>query len=496
VTHGTNAVRSLVDSAADFIDAHALLAPGAAVIVAVSGGCDSVALLAVMRELAGRKGRDYQLTAAHLDHALRPESPDDAQFVAAMAAGWDIPCITDRLDVAAQARRRGLGTEAAARTARYEFLARAAGLARAEAVAVGHHADDNVETVLHRILRGTHLRGAAGMAPARLLAGASARLIRPLLTCSRDDVEAFCRQGNLTWRTDPTNTDTAYTRNFIRHELLPLIRSRLNPNADEALGRLAAAAAEAEDLLAAQADTAYAKCIRPARRGQVAMAAEAMTGLHPALLRWVLRNALEQLPVPLAAVTARTFEQLSALAGTSASVAAPVNLPGGCVGRRDGRLISIAPSPETLQATGPKGQPVTLAAPGATDLPTGGQVICRLGPLDRRKFDAHCRDRPPGVEMLDADCLHGRLLCRPRTHGDRFHPMGSAGRQSVGDLLTNLKVPPHRRQAVRCICDDDGIIYVAPLRIDDRVKITPRTRRVLRIELQPPPKPPQGASVV
>ena len=171
----------LTESVARFIDARRLIEPAGGVVVAVSGGCDSVALLAVLRELADRPGCKWQLTVAHLNHGLRKEADADAEFVAELADKWHMACVVERVDVAAEARRTGRGIEEAGRSLRYDFLSATAAKLAAACVAVGHHADDNVETVLSRILRGTHLRGLAGMPAIRKLQGCDIMLIRPLL---------------------------------------------------------------------------------------------------------------------------------------------------------------------------------------------------------------------------------------------------------------------------------------------------------------------------
>ena len=463
---------------ASFIDAKHLLAPKASVVVGVSGGPDSVALLAALRELTREPARDYKLTVAHLDHALRAEAADDAAFVAGLAEQWRLPCIAERRDVAARAAQSAISAEEAARVVRYEFLQEAAERAGATHVAVGHHADDNVETILYRVLRGTHLRGLAGIPPSRALSGGSeVLLVRPLLTCRREEIETFCTRARLTWRHDPSNSDRRFTRNFIRHELLPLVRRRLNPRADAALLRLADAAQQAEGVLSELAGAVLARaCIESSPRRMVLDAA--VLAEAPAPVRAVaLRHAMERLGVSMSPVGAERFAQLDEL--PRGAPPAAVALPGGYVARREGAELLI----ELPAHNGGENLAVPLPDNGEAPLPGGGRIVCRLGPLDTGAFEVHCRNHPGGVEFLDADKLRGTLVWRPRRDGDAFVPLGSPGRQKVGVFLTNLRLPRRRREAVGCICDDDGIVYLAPLRIADRVRVTAETRRVLRIEL-------------
>ncbi|KKN81300.1 hypothetical protein LCGC14_0321370 [marine sediment metagenome] len=464
------------------IDREELIAPSARVVVGVSGGLDSVVLLDVLAALAGADGRGYDLMVAHLDHALRDAAAADAAFVAELADSYHLPCTVQRRDVAAVAAETGQSIETAARMVRYEFLG---GLARtfgAACVAVAHHADDNVETVLHRLLRGTHLRGLAGMPIRRPMGGGPIDLVRPLLPYRRDEIRAYAQRRHLRWREDETNRDTQYRRNFIRHELLPLLRSRFNPRVDEALMRLAGSAGDVEDHLARLGAETFSHARLPdAPPGGVAMDARSL-GQHPQIvITYAMRVALETLGAPLAAVTGEHLRQMAALAIDSESPA--VALPGGLAARRCGDRIVIAPA-DTADAepvADAVADAVELACPGTTRLPDGSTVTAVIEPLDRREFAAHCRQPVAGAEYLDADAVTGPLLCRPRCDGDVFHPLGAPGRQSVGDFLTNAKVPRENRRRVRCICDAAGVVYVAPLRIDDRVKITDASQRAIRL---------------
>lgn len=488
----------LVEAVARYIDARGLIAPRQGVLVAVSGGPDSVALLAVLRELAGRGGRAYQLTAAHLNHLLRDGAAADADFVAELTSRWDVPCICEARDVAACARRRRVSVETAAREVRYAFLAEAAERCGATAVATGHHADDNAETVLHRLLRGTHLRGLAGIPAMRPLGGGRVRLVRPLLDLRREQIRTFCRDRDLAWRTDETNAQTNCRRNFIRHELLPLLRERVNERVDEALLRLAAAAGDVEACLAEQGAAAARRaaegaadsrggpggsdgglCEQEGSSGCVSMDAASLAGEHRVVRTYALRSVLERLGVPLGKLTAERLAALAALA--VADPPAAVSLPGGWRARREGDEVTVGAAPG---GSGAVGEEVPLQCPGETRLPCGWRITCDRRAVDETEFRRHCRSHRPGVELLDAECLSGPLTCRPRRPGDAFVPLGAPGSQTVGDLLTNLKLTRRRRDRTRCVCDGRGIVYLAPLRIADRVKVTGETKTVLRIEIR------------
>jgi tRNA(Ile)-lysidine synthase len=502
----------LVRAVAAFIDQRRLLSAGQAVLVAVSGGCDSVALLEILCQLAGQPERRWNLSVAHLNHRLRPDADADADFVRDLAGRHGLPCVVEAVDVAAIAAARAMSTETAARAARYEFLAQVARRLGATAVATGHHADDNVETILQRIIRGTHLRGLRGIPVQRPLAGApGVQLIRPLLAVRREQIEQFCIRRGLGWRMDSTNADTVHRRNFIRHELLPLMRDRMNPRVDDALLRLADAAGDTEDHLA---ETGQALLDRARRAGKdpdrlaldAARLAEAPT-VHRC---YALRAALECLRAPMGGLSAGQLADLAALPAQPPPAA--ITLPGGILARREGDMLLLEPDAAAGHLSqGPAEAPnwhIRLpagsgsAAPRddgtawseevggtfrgeAVTLPDGRMVRCEEVPLDPAAFAAQRANPRPGEEWLDADYVRWPLMIRPRQPGDAFIPLGASGRQTVSDFLTNAKLHPARRREAFIVADEQGIIYVAPLRIADHTRIRDTTRRVLRIEVLP-----------
>ena len=435
-----------------------------------------MALLGVLVHLGRTGTRNWDLTVGHLDHTLRPDSSDDAAFVTALAKKWSVPCVVGKRDVHCEARKKGRGIEETARSLRYEFLSETAAQCGASIVAVGHHADDNVETILYRIARGTHLRGLGGIPVSRGLGESNITLVRPLLGSRREEIEDFCRRCHLDWRSDRTNTEIRYRRNFIRCELLPLMREKLNVRVDEALGRISAAASEAEEYLLARAEAVLHRARLREDPDSVVVDLGPLLEEPPILRRYVMRLVLEKLGVPFRNMTRERFEQLSDLVEPDG--VSSVAVSGNFIARREDDRIVISRCRPERRADVPE---VSLKCPGLTDLGGGREIACRIEPFDSQAFEAHCSWHPRGEEMLDADRVRGPLVSRPRRGGDAFRPLGCGGRQSISDFLTNLKLPRSRRDAVRCICDSEGIIYLAPLRIDERLRITPRTRRVLRI---------------
>ena len=323
------------------------------VVVGISGGPDSVALLRVLHGLA-RKGLAIDLVAAHLHHGLRGAAADaDQAFVERLAKRLGIPCETGRADIRREAAAGGIGLEEAGRLARRRFLAEVARRHGARKIALGHHADDRAETVLFNILRGTGVEGLAVLGPrAPLVASEGLEIIRPLIDVPRALILAYLRRLRQPWREDETNRADAHTRNRLRKRLLPLMRKEINPKVEEALARLSDQAAAAAEVLGDAVDAVWRQIVRempcaPAagaeggRRPAILIDADDFAGLRPWLQGAIVRRAIERLGGGLKHMSAeRTREVVSAL--LAKTIAGPIDLPGGLVVARRRRAIRIA----------------------------------------------------------------------------------------------------------------------------------------------------------
>jgi tRNA(Ile)-lysidine synthetase-like protein len=207
--------------------------------------------------------------------------------------------------------------------------------------------------------------------------------------------------------------------------------------------------------------------------------ASVLAGEHPLVQTVAIRIALEDLGVPMRSLDADRLGAVQAMLAGAGPTA--IALPGGWTARVEGGALLIGPPAPQSIAPAEAPQAVVLACPGQTVLADGREVVCRIEPFDAATFEAHRRGHVPGTEMLDAGQVRGRLLCRPRQAGDWFVPLGAPGRQSVSDFLTNRKLPTAQRERVLCICDELGIVYVSPLRIDERVRVGEETREVMTI---------------
>ena len=340
-----------VDSVRETIARHALLMRLAttrsareAVVVGVSGGPDSVALLRVLHELA-RAELAISLVVAHLNHGLRGQAADEDQaFVEDVARRLGLPCEAARMDVRAEAAAAGIGIEEAGRIARRRFLAEAARSRGARKVALAHHANDRAETILFNILRGTGIEGLASLGPRAMLTagepGGEVEIVRPLIETPRDLALKYLAAISQDYRQDETNQADDYTRNRVRNMLLPLLAKEFNPRVDEALVRLAEQASAAGDVLADALNEVWRKIVRETQPAAWVIDADDFVALRPWMQGAIIRRAVERLGGGLKHMSAeRTREIVDAL--LSKTVVGPIDLPGGLVAERNRRAIRI-----------------------------------------------------------------------------------------------------------------------------------------------------------
>ncbi len=485
------------------IQRHSMTRPGDRVIVACSGGPDSTALLHVLWRLRGEL--EVQLHVAHLDHRLRGrESRDDARAVAELAVSLGLPVTLGSADVSALARRQGWSRQVAARDARYAFLERVAGAVGARVVALGHHQDDQAETVLMRLLRGTGIDGLGGMAPVRRLPGVPGGLaIRPLLFSTRADIEAYCRENGLPTRQDASNEKRDYLRNRLRLDVLPDLR-RLNPALDRALADLAEEARADAAWLEEQAVVLLDEMIRagsaPVESVESAESGEAggaglELDLTPllraplALQRRTLRRALLRVSGAVPALTGASYRQVESLRllALEGEPAGHLDLAGGVAAdRRYDRLVLTRSAPQAAgRGRSPRQavvqEPVPLNIPGSTDLPhLGWSISTEVLPAAPRP-----EEMIPGDGYLDFDRLPLPLQVRNRRRGDSFRPLGSTGSRRLKDFLMDERIPASDRDRIPLVVAGDELVWVAGLRPAQTFRVREDTSRTLHLRLLP-----------
>ena len=425
-------------------------APGANWVVAVSGGGDSVCLLRVLHRLA--PGLKLRLSVAHLDHGVRGEQArDDARFVQALAESLDLP-----FDLGHWRPTRSGHFEADARSARYGWLREVAESRGASAVAVGHTRDDQAETVLHRILRGSGPRGLSGI-PFRRALGPSIALVRPLLDVTRREIRDELARLEQSCREDPTNDDVSRTRARIRNDLIPQLAADYNPQVVAALARLAALAAAEREALDALIRPIEADAVRSVDRAGIVLDRRVLGSQSPFVIAEIIRRAWRAAGWPEQAMTAGRWERIAEQVASGRPSAAHIGEGVTLRVAQDMIILERDCAPDPII-------PMILEAPGAV-----GRLTAEL--VDgSSSYD----------EIIDLDNVLFPLVVRPPAPGDLFAPLGMSGRRvALRDFLRARRVAQSHRRSVPLVCDRKGIIWVVPHRIADRVKTTESTSRRL-----------------
>lgn len=437
------------------------VARGDRVVVAVSGGVDSMALLDILTRLAPRL--DLQLHVAHIHHGLRGRSADrDAALVAAEAARHDLPVSVERLDAATRARRTSV--QVWARSARYARLEAVRRRIRAAWILTAHNRNDQAETVLLNLLRGAGPRGLAGIPAAR------GRILRPLLGVWRTEIERYAAARGVRFREDPSNQSAAYRRNRIRRHLLPMLAREYNPRIAEVLAALAEQSREDDDALTSQALALGAVGLRMRGRA-VGVSRLALSTAPPAVARRLIQEAFRRATAGGHGLTRRHCAALAQLAGRGGDVP----LPGGRVATASTGYVWFVPAERRPHRSGTGAPLIPCGAGAGIPLPAGRWVRWSPGRCSvrvRRVTGGKIRlgGRNPDREILHVTVLDEPLHLRAWRAGDRFQPLGLRGRKKLQDFFVDAKVPREARSRVPLLLSGNRIAWVVGHRIADEFR--------------------------
>jgi tRNA(Ile)-lysidine synthase len=455
------------------------------VVVGVSGGPDSMALLHLLLALNTEFGWQLKLHIAHFNHQLRgPEAEKDAAFVQAAADSLSLPCTIEGRPIAEIAEAESIGIQEIARRERYAFLERVCVKIGSRIIAVGHHADDNAETILHRVLRGTGLRGLVGIPRSRALShDGRIRVVRPLLRMTAESLRDYLADTGIAYREDRSNESVEPMRNRIRHIVLPQIEAEVNPQVRDALTRLGEQATWLEQYLRETVQRTYETLIISRTDQALTLNADVLSRKSRIVQTELIRLAFRSFELGEQDLTFNHLKSAQELVMDPTS-GRQIKLPGGMtVEKRYHQLVFSLPTDEPRE---------TIAAEIAVHLP--GRTLL---PIRRLEIDCGIEGVRPGdiaglrrasgnmQEYVDLDAVHPPLVVRTRRPGDRFFPLGAPGSKKLSDFLIDLKVDPRQRDRVAILCDQLGPIWVIGYRMDDRVKLTALTKRVLRLSARP-----------
>jgi len=456
------------------------------VLVGVSGGPDSVALVHILRELS--LSLSLRLGIAHLNHGLRGQEADnDADFVSLLADKHDLPFHIKKEDIRSFSEEEKLSLEEAARHARYAFFDEIAQKHGYNKIALGHHADDNAESILMFIIKGTGPAGMAGIAPVR-----EKRIIRPLIRLTRRQIMSYLEAKRLSHVTDSSNLNPDFMRNRIRHHLLPVLQSAYNPGIIQTLNRFGEIFRSEEEWLGNVLDPIFESVVTHAEKNSVRLSLKGLRGLHEAAQRRVLRKAIAAVKGDLRRIS-------------FAHVAAATRLlRGDCEGRsldfpdrfriqKTGDALVITQEKENLRKISTKAfQKLPEAyryhieepgeAPETLHIEFAGLRLQLTAIPAENLPELHKTGQR--VALFDMNKLQFPLLLRNFRPGDRFTPLGMKGSQKVKKFFIDHKIPRDQRQRCLILLSGNRIAWVVGHRISEQFRIEPVTLRILKIELQ------------
>ena len=458
-----------------FIAQHKMIEDGETVLVAVSGGADSLALLYGLHAL--RSQLNCQLHVAHLNHCLRPDADADADFVRQHAVDLRLPCTIQRMEIPHLAQQWKLSVEAAGRRARYQFYESVITEIAATKVALGHHQDDIAETVLMNLIRGSGATGLKGIAPVR-----DAKFIRPLTGFTRQQIEAFLISISVVPRHDTTNTDTRYLRNRIRHELIPRLENEYNSNIKTGLSRTADVLRAESEYLDTAAQEAFEACRIQGPHKNVVLDRVEFRKHHVALQRRVLRQSISEMSGDMSDFYFTHCEKMLNLIESEASNAI-LALPNGLQFRRAYQQLIIE---RKSVETGNFAYPVVTAGKTSIEV-LNTKIIAELGNIEScpklalpdGRFEAIFDYEKIRKVFAEPFLEAFPLTVRNRRQGDRFQPHGMRGTKKIKDFFIDTKVPRYERDSVPLLVCGDQILWIIGYTTSDAFKIESDTRQYL-----------------
>ncbi|UCH51429.1 MAG: tRNA lysidine(34) synthetase TilS [Chloroflexota bacterium] len=467
--------KTLEQRVINFIQRHNPFLAGDKLVVAVSGGADSVCLLHILMQR--RVELAIELHVAHLNHQLRgAESDSDAKYVSDFANKLDIPATIERLNVTAYHDQKGGSLEEAAREVRYSFLAEVAKKVGATKVVTGHTRDDHIETILMHLLRGAGTAGLCGLQSHSILPcgeqSGQLELVRPLLDIARQETSEYCQRYNLAPRSDSSNASLSFMRNRVRLELLPVLRN-YNPSIDDALLRMADIARDDISFIQEQASLLWKELARKDDEA-IYLDMNKTVALPRALQRQIFRRAVKQLRGSLKDIEADHIESMMDFLSKPAGK--KLCLPDGLtLSTEYGRLI-LASAQAPICPLPPLKGVSNINIPGKTELP-GWRIKADI-------IQEMVGEDNGLAASFDANKVGRQLIVRQRRPGDRFQPLGMSQTKKLQDFMVDSKIPGSWRDRVPLICSPTQILWLVGWRIDDRVKVTENTKEILHIKFE------------
>jgi tRNA(Ile)-lysidine synthase len=453
------------------------------VMAGVSGGADSLCLIGVLRDTG------YRVIVAHFNHKLRSDSDEDADIVGQIAARLNLPFVAESGDVRAFAEAEKMSIEEAARTMRYRFLMGQARQFKAQAVAVGHTADDQVETVLMHFIRGAGLSGLKGMTYRTIIRTFDPEIpiVRPLLAVRRDETIAYCTAKGFHPRHDPSNTSLDFFRNRMRHLLIPTLES-YNPRFREVVWRASRSLAGDHEIVSRVLDDAWKTCAVQENADFIAFASSALKEQPLGLQRNLVRRAMERIHPDIVDIGFAALERAGEFINHK-TTNGRIDLTDGMHLRREGSLIYVVAEDAILPIERWPQMPgetltIPLKVPGAVRLSGGWKLNCERWNIESLGMEQPLSNEDPFQVWLDADGIPDALELRVRQDGDRFEPLGMEGQaMKISDFFINVKLPQRAREHWPLLCVGRKVVWVPGYRPAHSFRLTDSTRQAVHFSV-------------
>ena len=459
----------MLNKVRDYIREQGMITQGDAVIVALSGGADSVCLLTVLKQLATP---EFLLRAVHVHHGIRGAEADrDEAFAQKLCESLSVPLCVAYCHVPAYAAEHGLSEEEAGRILRYQVLEKEAGKWEQELpagsrvkIALAHHRDDNAETILHHLLRGSGLTGLAGIRPVQ------GRRIRPLLCVGREEIRAYLEAGHISWCEDSTNQSPDYTRNRIRSQVLPLLKTAVNEQAEEHILQAGQIIGQADAYLRQQAEEIWQEAVCGREEDLAAIPLTAFARQPEILKTYLIRHMLDQLHPGWKDIGSRHFTAIAELAGKP--VGSRLDLPGGLMARTGYETLEIVRKTEREVSV--------KTESGADGEIHGRQTVPELHMtvFSRQKDQEIPKNQY--TKWFDYDKIKGTLSVRTRRTGD-YLILPSGGSKTIARYMIDEKIPKEKREQILLLAEGSHVLWVVGFRISEYYKIEEHTENILQV---------------
>jgi len=482
-------ISQLLKTLTKTIQCHTMFEKNDRVLIGVSGGPDSIALLHLLIRLA--PCHLLKLGVAHLNHSLREDMSDnDAAFVSSHTQSTGLKCYCCKEDIRKYQRRHKLSLEHAARRIRYRFLIRTAEEEKFNKIALAHHCDDNAELILMNLLRGSGPLGLSGIPPVRNAAGLKIKIVRPLIDVSKTQIMDYLDEAHLPYITDSSNSDTQYLRNRIRHDLIPHLQKSYNPSVTQTLNQLGNITRTEEEWADSLVTPLFQKAVIAQSHSSVTFSILKLRACHPAAIRRIIRRAICGIKGDTKRITYSHIALVIQLL-QDGPVIGSLDLPDRIRVRRNNNNLVFVLEKTDLRRLKPSlaniKMPVfnyLIAKPDKLNIvwikEIGLQLKFSEFLINRRHFQI---DPNPNIACLDAGAISFPLIIRNWQSGDRFRPLGMTGSQKLAKFFNSQKIEMSRRIKYPVLLSRDEIIWVAGYRIADGFKITASTQKALKIEL-------------